>query len=91
MIKIQLAGSYQQKYRKLVEKEPKYKKLVLNKVRLFQRNPGDTRLKNHSLRKRMQGKWSFSINNDVRIVYEWMAHNTARFLVIGKHSSVYLK
>ncbi len=56
---------------------------------LTQKNPNDTRLDNHQLTKRMEGKWAFSITDDIRIVYEWLGKNTARFLAIGGHSKIY--
>jgi len=64
---------------------------VNRKVKWFRKNPQDTRLKNHALRKRMRGKFAFWITSDIRIVYEWSGKNTVRFLAIGGHKEVYLK
>lgn len=58
-------------------------------INLFILNTEDTRLRNHALRKRMKGKFAFSITGDMRIIYEWLGKNTVRFLAIGGHKKVY--
>lgn len=58
-------------------------------IKLFIINTEDTRLHSHALRKRMKGKFAFSITGDIRIVYEWLGKNTVRFLAIGGHNKVY--
>ena len=88
---IQPTGKYNHMYCKLVRQQPEISEVVLEKVRLFRKNPNDTRLKNHPLKKRLSGKWAFSITGDVRIVYEWTGKNSARFLAIGGHTNVYSK
>lgn len=39
----------------------------------------------------MEGKCAFSITEDIRIIYVWLGDNTARFLDIGSHDTVYKK
>lgn len=63
--------------------------LVDQKIKLFQKNPHDTRLRNHALTKRMKGKFAFSITGDIRIIYVWLGKSTVRFLAIGGHKKVY--
>jgi mRNA-degrading endonuclease YafQ of YafQ-DinJ toxin-antitoxin module len=58
-------------------------------VSWFRKNPGDTRLDNHDLKKKMFGQRAFSITDDIRIVYKWLGKNEVRFLAIGGHSKVY--
>lgn len=53
--------------------------LISQKIKIFINNPNDTRLKNHLLKKRMAGKYAFSITGDIRIVYEWIGKNKVRF------------
>lgn len=63
--------------------------LIAYRINLFRYNPDDTRLDNHLLTKRMEGKWAFSITGDIRIVYEWIGKRDVRFLAIGTHTEVY--
>ena len=82
MIKIQLSGNYDSMYRELVGEDKELRNILAEKVKWFRRNPEDTRLDNHPLRKSLKGKWAFSINDDIRIVYEWLDKTFARFLSI---------
>lgn len=89
MVKIEKTGKYNQLFNELCFVNPELKTEVDQKVRWFQNNPQDTRLRNHQLAGRLSGKWAFSVTGDIRIVYEWTGKNTARFLAIGVHQKVY--
>ncbi len=91
MIKIRLGPTYEQPYKDLVQDDQEFKDHVVELVGLFRKNPNDTRLDNHALTKKMQGKWAFSITDDIRIVYEWLGKTTVRFWDIGPHIKVYPK
>lgn len=88
---IKLAGSFDNDYQDLQKQDPNIKTIVDQKVIWFSRNPDDTRLENHPLKKPMTGKWAFSITDDIRIVYKWVSKTTVRFLSIGPHVKVYKK
>lgn len=89
MVNIKFGGPYYETLRELLEEQPDLSVEIDKKIKLFQKNPNDTRLDNHQLTKRLEDKWAFSVTDDVRIIYEWSGKNTARFLVIGGHSRVY--
>lgn len=89
MIRITFSSDFDKQYRTLVEEKNTLRETVLEKIQWFCKNPSDTRLENHSLKKRMRGKWAFSITDDIRIIYLWRGKNTARFLAIGSHEEVY--
>ena len=89
MVKIDFTGRFNSMYSTVLEKKPELEGEVLKRVNWFRRRPNDQRLDNHALRKRMRGKWAFSITDDIRIVYEWKTKNLVRFLAIGRHAKVY--
>ena len=91
MIKVKLGPGYEQVYRDLVQDDQEFRDYVTELVELFRKNPQDTRLDNHVLTKKMEGKCSFSITEDIRIIYEWVGLSTVRFLDIGPHAKVYRK
>lgn len=91
MLKIILGPGYDQAYRDLVQNDSELKDHIAVIVELFKKNPNDTRLENHALTKKMEGRWAFSITDDIRIVYKWSNKTTARFLAIGPHIKVYRK
>lgn len=89
MVKITYTGDYQEDLLNLLETFPELKQEVDRRVFWFQKNSDDTRLDIHPLRKSMEGKWAFSITDNIRIVYEWSGKKTVRFLAIGSHTQVY--
>lgn len=91
MIKIKPSGRFNLMYRDLVKNDPELLDLVADAIRVFEKNPDDTRLRNHALKKSMKGRWAFSITSDIRIVYRWVGKNVVRFLAIGPHRKVYKK
>lgn len=89
MIKTERTGKFNQLLDELHLVNPELKAEINQRIRWFQQNPQDTRLRNHSLIGRMAKKWAFSITDDIRIVYEWVGKTTVRFLAIGGHQKVY--
>ncbi len=91
MLKVRRTGKYEKMFRILVFRDPKHVALVDKKIKLFLKNPLDTRLRSHKLIRHMKGKCAFSITDDIRIVYKWQGRNIVRFLAIGTHPEVYKK
>lgn len=91
MLKIKRTGKFNQLLDELCFEDQELALLINNKINLFKRNPKDTRLDNHNLTKKMEGKSAFSITDDIRIIYEWVGLTTVRFLGIGPHTKVYIK
>lgn len=90
MIRIVRSRKYEETLKKLLTD---YKDIesIRTAIKIFSRKPVDTRLKTHALRKRLIGKYAFSVDNDVRVIFEWLGKNVVRFLTIGKHKDVYGK
>lgn len=77
----------------LLRNDPTLTKQVEKALIIFTRNPSDSRLRNHKLTRYMEGKWSISIDEDIRIVYKWIGKNTVHLLAVGPgpHEVVYKK
>lgn len=89
MIRVEKTGKFNQLLDEICFENPQLKLEVNQRIQWLKNNPDDTRLDNHALTKRMEGKWAFSITDDIRIVYEWLSKTTVRFLAIGGHGKAY--
>lgn len=89
MIKIVKLGKFDQMLDELYSENEDIRDQIEENILLFKKNPDDTRLDNHLLTKRMEGKWAFSITDDIRVVYQWLGKTTVRFLAIGGHRKAY--
>ena len=77
---------YLPKFVRLYQRLPKeIQKLAEKKEIIFRQNPFDSRLKTHKLHGLLKGFWSFYINFEYRIIFEFVDENTVRFYSVGKH------
>ena len=58
---------------------------VFTAVELFQQNPHHPSLKTHKLQGKLAGRWSFSVNYKIRIVFEYLSEENAVLLAVGSH------
>lgn len=90
-MKLELSGKYLNDLSKLTKNDPALGPDISLAIKRFRNNPKDTRLYVHALKRKLKGKHSFSVNEDVRIVFECLGKKTVRFLAIGRHKDVYKK
>lgn len=55
------------------------------KIEMFRANPKHPSLKTHKLNGALKGYFSFSVDYEVRIVFEFREKGTVHFLKIGSH------
>ena len=90
MLRIKYTGDFEENLR-CYKGNLEILRLIDKRIKIFRKNPNDSRLRNHALTKKMKGKFAFSITDNIRIVYEWLGKSTIRFLAIGTHNKVYKK
>lgn len=81
---------FHNQYRKHFAKLPyKLKVQAVERVKLFEIDPNNPQLNNHSLIGEYEGCKSINISGDVRALYRPMRHGVAYFIAIGSHSKLY--
>lgn len=90
-MEIKRTGRFEEMLVDLVQQNEDMRELVRDQIKLFRKNPEDTRLDVHFMKRRLRGKWAFDIDDDVRILFEWKGKHIVRFLAIGDHEKVYQK
>lgn len=88
-IRIYYSNDYKQDLKILTPNDSELEEEIEKRIRWFKCKPTDERIENHALIGKLKGFWAFSITGDIRILYEWIGKNRARFLAIGGHSKVY--
>lgn len=77
---------YSPTFKKSYKKLPKSVKLVTEKKeRIFREDPFGKSLGTHKLHGKFKDFLSFSINNEYRIIFEFIEGKTAHFHTVGKH------
>jgi addiction module RelE/StbE family toxin len=82
-MRILYLSRFVRQYKKLSEE---IKDTVKERGKLFYENPFDPRLKTHKLKGRLEGLWSFSVNFDYRILFEFRHDDIVWFHSVGKHN-----
>jgi mRNA-degrading endonuclease YafQ of YafQ-DinJ toxin-antitoxin module len=68
-------------------REP-YATMLRAALRRFAADPGDPLLRTHKLKGDLRDYWSFTVDNDLRVLFRW--DGDVAFLVnIGSHDEVY--
>jgi len=77
---------YSPQFAKAYKKLPKSIKLKAEKQEvIFRSNPHDPRLKTHQLTGKLKDYWSFSINYQYRIIFQFVSDTTIWFISAGTH------
>lgn len=79
---IYYSSKFAREYKKL---SPEIKRLAESKEAIFRHNPHDPRLKTHALKNQLRGFWSFSINRQIRIIFEFSDNQDIWFHSVGSH------
>lgn len=86
---IKTTGTYTTALNNLLEQQPDLAEAVRTALHRFQKNPHDTRLAVHTLKRSMLEKHAFSVTDDIRIIFEQTGLHEVRLLTIGPHATVY--
>jgi len=83
MIEIEYAPSFLKQLKKC---EKRLQEEATEKIKLFRDRANHKMLEVHKLKGKLAGKYGFSVNYRDRVVFKWLADNTAGLLAIGDHS-----
>ncbi len=89
MIDIELHPAFKRAYKKRIAHDPKLSIQYRERLKLFIENPKHPLLRDHALKGEKEGKRSFSITGDIRIIYEMLDQRTILLVDIGSHNQVY--
>ena len=72
MIEAVWDNAFKRSYRKRIHRVPHLKNQFREKMELFLEEPFDPHLRTHKLSGKLKGTWAFSINDDYRVVFEFI-------------------
>jgi addiction module RelE/StbE family toxin len=72
-----------------VRNNSRLKKKFWEKMEIFLENPFFPQLRTHKLSGKLAGQWAFSVDNDCRIVFEFVGEDRALLIDVGSHDEVY--
>ena len=88
-MKIDYSSTFLKAYKKRISQNPRLKKKFVRKVKLFAEDPFLPLLDSHKLTGKLKGSWAFKVDNDCRVVFEFIEDDHVMFTDVGKHDQVY--
>lgn len=82
-MKILYLPKFAREYKKLPRR---IQELAERREKMFRKNPFDPRLKTHKLHGELGDFYSFSINYEYRIIFDFLDGETVRFYKVGTHN-----
>lgn len=82
MLEVLYTPNFVRQHKKLL---PALQQEVKEKIALFKEDPTHTYLKTHKLQGKLKGFWSFSVNYEYRIIFEYDAKTTVALVAVGNH------
>ncbi len=80
---------FKRSYRKRIHKHLHLKRQFREKMALFLEEPFDSHLRTHKLSGKLKGTWAFSINDDYRVLFEFIDKDKGLLIDFGTHDEVY--
>jgi len=80
---------FKRSYKKRVRNNSRLKKKFREKMKIFLENPFFPQLRTHKLSGKLAGQWAFSIDDDCRIVFEFVGKDQVLLIDVGSHDEVY--
>ena len=87
-MKIKISRQFQKSFGKLTKKNSLLSEKIKTKVTLFRNDINHPSLKVHKLTGKLNNAWSFSVNEDIRILFIYN-NDHVLFVEIGGHDKVY--
>ena len=89
MIRAAWDQGFKRSYKKRVRNNSRLKKKFWEKMEIFLENPFFPQLRTHKLSGKLAGQWAFSVDNDCRIVFEFVGEDRVLLIDVGSHDEVY--
>ena len=89
MIRATWDEGFKRSYRKRVRNNAKLKRKFWEKIGTFLENPFFPLLRTHKLSGKLDGQWAFSVDDDCRIVFEFVSEDQVLLIDVGSHDEVY--
>ena len=89
MIRAAWDKGFKRSYKKRVTNNSRLKKKFWEKMTVFLENPFFPQLRTHKLSGKLAGQWVFSVDDDCRIVFEFVDEDQVLLIDVGSHDEVY--
>jgi mRNA-degrading endonuclease YafQ of YafQ-DinJ toxin-antitoxin module len=80
---------FKRTYKKRIKKNEELRRRFWRRLDVFLTNPFSPGLRTHKLSGKLEGQWAFSVDDDCRVVFEFVGEDLVLLMDIGGHDEVY--
>jgi len=81
--------AFKRSYRKRIKKNEEQRRRFWRRMELFLTSPFSPELRTHKLSGKLEGQWAFSVDEDCRVIFEFIGEEKVLLIDIGSHDEVY--
>ncbi len=89
MIKVTFSQSFKRSFKKRIAGNLERENRFWRKLELFSNDAFDPSLRTHKLSGKFKNQWSFSLEYDLRVIFNFVDDGNALLIDIGTHKEVY--
>lgn len=89
MIDASWDAGFKRAYCKRIVRQTHLKKLFWERMEVFLNDPFSPQLRTHKLSGKLKGSWAFSIDDNIRVVFEFIDKDKVLLVDFGTHDEVY--
>lgn len=82
-------SGFKRAYRKRVKRNPRLREKFWERLDDFLEEPFSAQLRTHKLSGKLAGQWAFSVDDDYRVLFEFIGKDSVLLIDIGTHDEVY--
>jgi addiction module RelE/StbE family toxin len=88
-MEIAFSPSFKKAFKKLIRKNKSLEQKFWSEAELFIEDAHHPSLQTHKLTGKLKNLWSFSVEEDCRVIFYFESSSKAVFIDIGSHDEVY--
>jgi addiction module RelE/StbE family toxin len=81
--------AFKRSYKKRIKNNEERRRRFWRRMELFLASPFSPQLRTHKLSGKLGGQWAFSVDDDCRVVFEFIGEDKVLLIDIGSHDEVY--
>ena len=89
MIEAVWDSGFKRAYKKRVKANPRLRARFWERLGDFLEEPFSAHLRTHKLGGKLAGQWAFSVDDDCRVLFEFIDSDSVLLIDVGTHDEVY--
>ena len=81
--------AFKRSYKKRIKNNEERRQRFWRRMELFLASPFSPQLRTHKLSGKLKELWAFSVDEDCRVVFEFLGEDKVLLIDIGSHDEVY--